>query len=169
MVYEIICIVWKCFQWCINIFDLLFTTSNLNQYRPQHGQSVIFLIWTAGEKKKNRYVHGRNSKSKCIWTRNVRWLFWERFLLQLSFPQLCAESLARGASSPSCGCAGGLAKAHHVAGTAEVHSSHLLIHLQSTHTQAWLTLALNHSMLLAKSSPASNQQPSYISLKNFSH
>ena len=115
------------------ILDLLFTTSNLNQYRPQHGQSVIFLIWTAGEKEKE-YVHGRNSESKCIWTRNVRWLFGVRLLLQLSFPQLCAESLTRGASSPPCRCAGGLPKAHHVAGTAEVHSSHLLIHLWSIHT-----------------------------------
>lgn len=38
------------------ILDLLFTTSNLNQYRPQHGQSVIFLIWTAWEKKKSMYM-----------------------------------------------------------------------------------------------------------------
>lgn len=57
-----------------------------------------------------------------------------RLLLQLSFPQLCAESLTRGASSPSCRRAGGLAEAHHIAGTAEIHSSHLLVHLQSTHT-----------------------------------
>lgn len=52
-----------------------------------------------------------------------------KLLLQRSFPQLCAESLTRGASSPSRHCAGGLPKAHHVAGAAEVHSSHLLIHL----------------------------------------
>lgn len=110
-----------------------FTTSNLNQYRPQHGQSVIFLIWTAGEEEKE-YVHGRNSESERIWTRNVRWPFWARLLLQLSFPQLCAESLTGGASRPPCRCAGGLAEAHHVAGAAEIHSSHLLIHLWGTHT-----------------------------------
>lgn len=115
------------------ILDLLFTTSNLNQYRPQHGQSVIFLIWTAGEKEKE-YVHGRNSESKCICTRNVGWLFWARLLLQLSFPQLCAERLTRGAACPARCCAGGLPKAHRRAGAAEVHPSHLLVHLQRVHT-----------------------------------
>lgn len=50
--------------------------------------------------------------------------------MRLSFPQLCAERLTRGAACPARCCAGGLPKAHRRAGAAEVHPSHLLVHLR---------------------------------------
>lgn len=110
---------------------------NWSQYRPQHGQLRLLFKWMF-EIGGRGSVHGQNRETRCIWAWNVRSLFYLNFYIAFSLPELCTEGLAWGTSSPSCHCVWWLAKAHHIIGTIQCHSSHLLIHLWNIHTRLWL-------------------------------